>query len=259
MKKTEKFVGLSEHIDWLEERTILLSVTGSHAYGTATENSDRDFKGICIPPPDYYLGLKSFNEYNTTGGKNFKNTKDDVDVSILHINKFVKDAMEGVPNNIELLCMREEDYLTLLPSGRMLIENRHLFFSKQLKKKFGGYAFSQIQKMKVRKDNGTGRQELVEEHGYDTKFFMHAVRLLTSAVEILTTGDFNTYRSNRQFLLDCRKGKFSFEEAIEIIETYDAQLQEAYEKSSLPKTPDYDKVNNLLMNINKDWLGISEF
>ncbi|GAA0339248.1 hypothetical protein GCM10008967_31950 [Bacillus carboniphilus] len=88
------------NIDWLEDRTIILAPTGSYAYGTNTETSDKDYKGVCIPPIDFYLGLNAFNEYNTTGGKNFKNTKDDIDINIIHINKFVKDAMHGVPNNI---------------------------------------------------------------------------------------------------------------------------------------------------------------
>jgi len=127
---------------WLEDRTILLAVTGSHAYGTATEHSDKDYKGVCIPPIDYYLGLKMFNEYNKSGGKNWRNTKDDVDVTILHVNKFVHDAMLGVPNNIEILFVRSEDLLKVTPLGQKLIDNRHLFLSKQIRRKFGGYAYS---------------------------------------------------------------------------------------------------------------------
>ncbi|MGG4106746.1 nucleotidyltransferase domain-containing protein [Paenibacillus lautus] len=252
-----KLINPEEHIEWIEDRTILLSVTGSYAYGTNTENSDKDFKGVCVPPIEYYLGLDSFNEYNTTGGKNFKNTKDDVDISILHVNKFVKDAMHGVPNNIELLFVRPEDYLKLTPLGQRLIDNRHLFLSKNLKKKFGGYAFSQIQKMKIRKNNGTGRQEIVEEHGYDTKFFMHAVRLLTSAIDVLRTANFTTYRPNREFLLECRNGKFTFDEAVEIIKDYDNELEIAYGTSELPKLPDYKKINNLLIEIYKEALELS--
>ncbi|USK36431.1 nucleotidyltransferase domain-containing protein (plasmid) [Bacillus sp. F19] len=101
------------NLKWLEDRTIILSPTGSYAYGTNTETSDKDYKGVCIPPIEYYLGLDAFNEYNTTGGKNFRNTKDDIDVSIIHINKFVKDAMQGVPNNIEILFVRPEDLSTI--------------------------------------------------------------------------------------------------------------------------------------------------
>lgn len=252
-----KTMNLEEsNLDWLEDRTIILAMTGSYAYGTNTETSDKDYKGVCIPPIDYYLGLKAFNEYNTSGGKNFRNTKDDVDVSIIHINKFVKDAMAGVPNNIELLFMRKEDYLKVTPLGQLLIDNRHLFLSKQIEKKFGGYAYSQIQKLKNKNSNGTGRQDLIEKYGYDTKFFMHSVRLLTSAIEILETGDFCTFRPNRQLLLDCRNGKYTFDEAMEMIEMYENQLKVASEKSTLPKTPDYKKINELLIEINKKGLNL---
>lgn len=244
------------NLKWLEERTIILAPTGSYAYGTNTEESDKDFKGVCIPPIDYYLGLESFNEYNNSGGKNFKNTKDDVDINIIHINKFVKDAMQGVPNNIEILFVRQKDYLKVTPLGQKLIDNRHLFLSKQIKNKFGGYAYSQIQKLKNKKSNGTGRQDLIDKHGYDTKFFMHSVRLLTSAIEILETGDFSTYRPNRQFLLDCRNGKYNFEEALKIVEYYDNKLKAAIEKSELPSKPNYKKINQLLIEINKEGLSL---
>lgn len=118
------------NLTWLEDRTIILSPTGSYAYGTNTDTSDKDYKGVCIPPVEYYLGLDSFNEYNTSGGKNFRNTKDDVDVNIIHVNKFVRDAMQSVPNNIEILFVRPEDYIKVTPLGQILIDNRHLFLSK---------------------------------------------------------------------------------------------------------------------------------
>lgn len=245
------------NLSWLDERTIILAPTGSFAYGTNTEESDRDYKGVCIPPIDYYLGLESFNEYNNSGGKNFKNTKYDVDINIIHVNKFVKDAMAGVPNNIEILFVRQQDYLIVTDLGQELIDNRHLFLSKQIQKKFGGYAFSQIQKLKNKKSNGTGRQDLIQKYNYDTKFAMHSVRLLTSAIEILDTGSYSTYRSNRQELLDIRNGKYTFKEAIELVEHYDNQLKISLEMSDLPKTPDYHKINKLLIDINSDGLKYS--
>ncbi|MGP4039786.1 nucleotidyltransferase domain-containing protein [Gracilibacillus sp. D59] len=249
MKELEK-----SNIEWLEDRTIILSPTGSYAYGTNTDNSDRDYKGVCIPPVDYYLGLHAFNEYNTTGGKNFKNTKDDVDISVIHINKFVKDAMQGVPNNIEILFVRQQDYLKVTELGQVLIDHRKLFLSKHIYKRFGGYAYSQIQKLKNKND--TDRTALTNLYDYDTKLFMHSIRLLTSAIEILETGDFHTYRPNRQLLLDCRNGKYSLSEALEMIEMYDNQLTIAWNKSELPETPDYDKINQLLIGINKRGLVI---
>ena len=60
---------------WIAERTIILGPSGSYAYGTFNENSDHDYKGVVIPPKEYYFGLEAFNEYNNTGGKNYKKTK----------------------------------------------------------------------------------------------------------------------------------------------------------------------------------------
>lgn len=247
---------IDSNLDWLEERTIILSPTGSHAYGTNTENSDKDFKGVVIPPVDYYLGLETFNEYNNSGGKNFRNTQDDVDISLIHVNKFVRDAMQGVPNNIEILFLRPEDYLKVTDLGQLLIDNRHLFLSKQIKTKFGGYAYSQIQKLKNKQSNGTGRQDLIQAHGYDTKFFMHSIRLLSSAIEILETGDYHTHRPDRAFLIKCRNGEYTLEEALQLVEQYDARLKASFDKSPLPKTPDYQKINQLLIDINRQALAI---
>lgn len=238
---------------WLKDRVILVGRTGSHAYGTNTENSDKDYKGICIPPLSYHLGLDTFNEYNNTGGKNYKNTKDDVDVTISHLSKFVRDALSGVPNNIELLFLRDED-MQLTELGKKLIMHRHLFLSKQVYRKFGGYAYSQMKRL----ENQKGDKNLIEQFGYDTKDYMHCIRLLTSAIEILETGDFSTYRPNREFLLECRRGEHTFEEALANIEMYNERLNKAYEQSALSERPDYEKVNDLLIELNMDGLALRE-
>lgn len=256
-KMTELKANSSNNTPWIEERTILLSPTGSFAYGTNTDTSDRDYKGVCVPPIDFYLGLNAFNEYNSAGGKNFKNTKDDIDINIIHINKFVKDAMMGVPNNLEILFVRPEDYVKMTEMGEMLVENRHLFLSKAIYKKFRGYAHSQKHKMVIQKSNGTGRQDLIQAHGFDTKLFMHTIRLQTSAIEILETGDYSTFRPNRELLLECRNGKYSIEEALEMVESYDRKLEKAYDSCTLiPSTPDYSKINQLLIDINRKSLEL---
>jgi len=42
---------------WLRHNTIIVSLTGSQAYGTATPKSDYDFKGFCVAPASYYRGF----------------------------------------------------------------------------------------------------------------------------------------------------------------------------------------------------------
>jgi predicted nucleotidyltransferase len=234
---------------WLKERMILLTVAGSRAYGTNVEGSDVDYKGVCIPPEEYYFGLETFAEYANTDGKNWSDAKD---LSISHVNKFVANAMKGVPNDIEILFVRPEDIAYKNKYGEELISHRHDFLSKAIKHKFGGYTHSQIQKLLVKNSNGTGRVDLIERFGFDTKFAMHAVRLLTSGIEILKTGDFATYRGNRDFLLDIRNGWFTLEQIILIINDLDEELTSAYENCTcLPHSPDYHKINSWLINLNK--------
>jgi len=242
---------LPQEPNWIKENVILFGKVGSHAYGTATEKSDLDYKGILIPPVEYFLGLQQFEGYDKTGGKNFKNNVGDVDVTLLHINKFVKDAIAGVPNNLELLFLGEGDYLYLNELGKEIVDMRSQFLSKQIMKKFGGYAKSQAQKMKQLNSNGRARSELVEQFGYDTKFYMHTVRLLEMAIEILNEHTLNVKRPNAIELVKLREGTHTLKDALLNIEKLETALQTAYEESTLRNEPDIDYINKWLVEFNK--------
>lgn len=259
MTKSDLLTSISNTPDWLVERTILLAPSGSYAYGTNTETSDRDYKGICIPPLSYYLGTNTYSSYSSLNGKNFKSEKDTVDMRILHLNQFVKSAMNGTPNDIELLFLESNQYINITKLGQELIDNRHLFLSKQVKTRFRGYAYSVIRKLKSQSEGYSkkqNRQELISQYGYDTKGFMHAVRLLTGAIEILDTGDSHTHRKDFQRLLDCRNGQYSLEEAVELLVNYDSQLTQAAKASDLPEYPDYKEINQFLIGLNLKGLGL---
>ena len=46
---------------WMPNRTIFVTLHGSHAYGTNTPSSDLDIRAITIAPKPYYTGiLRSF-------------------------------------------------------------------------------------------------------------------------------------------------------------------------------------------------------
>lgn len=254
MNKQLQKIAEATKFDWLEDRTILLAQTGSFAYGTNVTSSDKDYRGICIPPARYYIGLESFNEYNSAGGKTFKNTADDIDISIVAINKFVHSALDGVPNQLELLFMK--DYELLTEFGQELIDNRHLFLSKRLIKKFGGYANGQVQRLMDNNYKGKGRVDLQERLGFDSKFAYHAIRLLTTATEIFETGTFTTERPNKELLVDIRNGVYTFDEVINMTQKYNKEMKDACDNSFLPEEPDYNKVNTTLMNINMRALGM---
>jgi len=166
--------------------------------------------------------------------------------------------MSGVPNNIELLFLEKEDYIMLDEYGEELLKIRDSFLSKQVMKRFGGYAKSQAQKMQNLKSNGAARVDLIEAYGYDTKFYMHTVRLLQMAIEILKNGTFRTKRYNAEFLISLRKGRHTLDEALGFIELLEKDLEQSYLNSFLPEQPDHDFINNWLVNLNKKYIDSKE-
>lgn len=97
------------------------------------------------------------------------------------------------------------------------------------------------------------RHTLEEEYGYDTKHAMHTFRLLQMGIEILEQGEVKVKRPNREFLLDIRKGKYSYEWILEKAELLDKTvIQKAYENSSLRNSVD----RKVVLEIIKKVLGV---
>ena len=89
----------------MENKNIIVrSVFGSHLYGTETENSDHDYKGIYLPSKgDCFLNRVDSNISETTGKANSKNTKEDVDIEIFSLQEFMRLANNGEMIVIDLL------------------------------------------------------------------------------------------------------------------------------------------------------------
>ena len=87
-----------------------------------------------------------------------------------------------------------------------------------------------------------------EPHLY--KHAMHLIRLMMMGIDILEGKGINTYRKEKDFLLDIRHGKYSFDEIFEITNEYDRKFREAKNHTDLPKYVDMNKVNELIAEIN---------
>jgi len=127
------------NLDWLEKRTIFLTVHGSRSYGTALPESDYDFKGIAIPPKDYYFTL--LNKFEHVDKFN------DVDCTIYELRKFCSLAVKCNPNILEILFTDPNMFVIKHPIMDRLIENRHLFVTKKARWSFAGYAYSQLKRI----------------------------------------------------------------------------------------------------------------
>jgi len=116
-------------------------LSGSHAYGTATESSDKDYRGVYIQPTDTMLGLTGYMP-QISDDKN--------DVIFYEIGRFLELASKGNPNIMELLNMPEENIIYKSDRWNNLFPDRvkNKFITTKLKHTFLGFAHAQIKKAK---------------------------------------------------------------------------------------------------------------
>lgn len=127
---------------WLGNSIIFECIAGSHAYGLNTEASDTDYRGVCIPPRNYFLGAFNFNQHE----------QKDPDRVIYGIKKFIKLAIDNNPNILEFLFMPEDCIIKTTPLWKQLEDNREEFLSKKVRFTYAGYAFSQIKRVKTHRN-----------------------------------------------------------------------------------------------------------
>jgi len=143
-------------------------LAGSKAFGTDNPDSDTDKVRIVVEPMEQVLGL----------GKPLENKhehSDSGDITTYSLRNYLKLALAGNPSVLETLwcpVLDSDDELMLAELYMM----RHAFIGRHFIPRFRGYMKSQADKLLGNK-HGTNRKELVSEHGYDTKFAMHTLRL----------------------------------------------------------------------------------
>lgn len=126
---------------WLWDHVLFLTRHGSHAYGMATPTSDLDVKGVTALPRSFLHGTLSRYEQLELKG--------DPDVVVFALWKLLKLAADTNPNVIEILFTDESDVLYMRPEFEEVLANRHLFLTKKARHTFGGYALSQLRRIRL--------------------------------------------------------------------------------------------------------------
>ena len=115
---------------------IVKTVFGSHLYGTDTEDSDKDYKGIYMPSmEDIILGrIKKSIVTNTKEGDRSKNTAEDVDIEIYSLQYFIELALEGQTAALDMLHTPSSQAEVTCPIIWYKLQSlRHMFYTKDLK------------------------------------------------------------------------------------------------------------------------------
>lgn len=96
-----------------------------------------------------------------------------------------------------------------------------------------------------KKNRNPERHKLEEKSGYDTKHASHLVRLMRMGYEILTDHKVVTRRPDREEILAVKNGAWSYEQVMEFAKSMQSKLDEAYKTTTLKKSVDFAKVNQL--------------
>lgn len=143
------FLGINPY---LAGNMMLLGLGGSHAYGTNTENSDLDIRGIAHNSSSYILS-----------GRDFEQVVDvPTDTVIYSFDKIIKLLCEANPNTIEIVGLKPEHYLYVSSLGEEILKNKKLFLSKRCIRAFGGYAFDQLRRMENKAASKADQDKYVE-------------------------------------------------------------------------------------------------
>ena len=103
--------------------------------------------------------------------------------------------------------------------------------------------------------NGRNRKK---DEDHLNKHAMHLIRLYLMCLDILEKEEICTYRKDdREMLLDIRHGKYQLDdgtyskEFFDIVNEYEKRLQYAKKNTSLPKIPDYNVIEEFVMDVNR--------
>ena len=133
-------------------RLLCLTEVGSKLYGTDTEESDTDLKGVFLPDiEDVLLGNipNSYGMYST-GSDSGANTKNDLDLEVYSLHRFFELLQKGDTNIYDILFSKSAEDNILHYSSRkfdIVYENRAKLISKSKAfKSFVGYASGQVKR-----------------------------------------------------------------------------------------------------------------
>jgi predicted nucleotidyltransferase len=240
---------------------IIRSLVGSTIHGLQLEGTDdRDEMGVCIEPPEYVIGLNQFETWvYRTKPEGVRSEAGDLDLVVHSLRKFSRLALKGNPTVLLLLFVKPEDLLLRTSLGDELRQLAPAFVSRQAGRAFLGYLTAQKQRLLGERGQlRTHRPALVDEHGYDTKYAMHTLRLGYQGRELLETGRLSLpmREHERQRVFSVRRGEVSFNDVLTDIGKLERELEDLLESSPLPPDPDRGAIDDFLVRAyRRQWDG----
>ena len=186
----------------LANDVILEAFSGSKFYGTDTPDSDSDYIGIYMLPRQILLGMEKMDELDLSTNKtNSKNTSEDEDIKYYSIQKFFQIAYKNGPNAVEMLFTPKKKIIKSSETWELITDNYDLFVSQRVFKSMFGYALTQKQLARTKRDRyisiekGVEYLERLKESGRDRLFEQEIENL-----KLITSNYVNKSGRQREYL-----------------------------------------------------------
>jgi len=284
MSYTEEFVKkgrIGPDEMFIRDGLVMECVMGSQAYGVANKGSDVDIIGITMNPhkqlfPQKYGYVRGFHEPKMFTNKEIKGPQQRI---ILEngidcegewhslVDFFNLAGLKASPNVLEVLFVRRPLVTHGSNVAWILRDNRKLFLSMKCFDSLKNYAHAQLMRIKRGVDrwvkeetcDNSKRKEYFEKFGYDVKMAYHPLRLLDNLHQVLTVGDIDLMRNNKQ-CQRMRKGElFSFKEFESYVTDKINQLEKlADANNSLSIKPQRQALQQLLIECIEEYYGSEE-
>lgn len=221
-----------------DEELLLLGVTGSTAYGLATEKSDVDRLGIYCVPTERLFGL------NFQMAKASRVVTDPDDVQLHEIGKYVGLVLKGNPTVTELLFLPEHEVCDPRVEPLLAIRAK-LLGQRTVRAAYTGYAIAQAQRLANRKSEG--REGFNSDLARRTaKHGRHCFRLMLQAEQLLTEGTITVDVSDHRDELFAI-GELAERDVDAFLERFEQRKAELDRlESPLPQEPDVEAAEAFL-------------
>ncbi|MFF4244978.1 DNA polymerase beta superfamily protein [Streptomyces sp. NPDC001822] len=212
----------------VRDHTVYSCVTGSRAFGLATEGSDTDRRGVFLAPTPLFWGF--------TKPPAHVEGPDEEQFS-WELERFCELALRANPNVLE--CLHSPLVERIDDTGRELLGLRGAFLSLRAHETYLRYALGQRRKLEAD----------VRTHGAPRwKHAMHLLRLLAAGRDLLRTGELRVEVGDaREDLLAVKRGEVTWAEVERRMARLAAENDEAAARSPLPPEPDRDRVEAFLI------------
>ncbi|MEC3993290.1 nucleotidyltransferase domain-containing protein [Actinacidiphila sp. DG2A-62] len=214
----------------VRDHTVYTCVTGSRAFGLATEGSDTDRRGVFVAPtPLYWRFDKPPTHVTGPLDEQFS----------WEVERFCTLALRANPTVLECLHSPLVEYADAV--GRELLALRGAFLSRRAEASFRGYAAQQLSRLEA----------TVRAQGEPRwKHAMHLVRLLISCRDLLRTGRLEIgVGEHREALLAVRRGERGWDAVRAWMRTLHEEIDAALPRSPLPEEPDRARVEDFLIRV----------